>query len=71
MPDDTPTMAQLRARIRAVGALDYTVWIKYVSFGGSASYVEFEAYLHEALVPPEGTAALLAFVVWEFEQFGS
>jgi hypothetical protein len=60
-------LTEIRARIRALDLSDFDAWINYVGCGGVSIYLEFEAYLHGALVMPPREWASLVHSVWEAE----
>jgi hypothetical protein len=68
-PNRQQAMAGLRARLQRLGLSDYDAWINYLRCGGNAAYLEFEAYLHGALIMPGYDQAALQHSIWEAETF--
>jgi hypothetical protein len=74
VPPRTSSVAALRAQIEglpmpySVGL--YRVWLRSIQDGGSAQFIEFDAYLHGIQSVASMNIAVIDHTMWEIEQFG-
>lgn len=64
------TMAPgLRATMTGFDLSVFEVWLRYATFGGTASPCEVDALLNDALTPAPAERLMLNHAVWELATF--
>jgi hypothetical protein len=66
-PGRDTRLSQVRARLAALGLSDFDAWVNYMRCAGSGGVLEFEAYLHGALVMAPADLTALMHSLWEAE----